>query len=70
MLLHPDLCLCTCQVPSAFWIDDKAKIRGNSLGTLEGILKDAAKKAVPPLCVFIFYDLPNRCTCNSKTCLG
>lgn len=44
------------RVPSAFWIDNKAKIRGEGLGTLEGILKDAGSKPNPPLCVFIFCE--------------
>ena len=30
------------EVPSAYWIDKKDKIRGNSTESLEGILKDAA----------------------------
>ena len=57
-------------VPSAFWIDNKAKIFGRDrLYTLEGILQDAASKLTPPLCVFIFYDLPNR-DCNAKASNG
>jgi len=51
------------QVPSAYWIDVKAKIRGddpNDPRTLEGILKDAASKSPPELVVVIWYDLPNR----------
>merc|ERR1719383_314038 len=51
-------------VPSAFWIDVKSKIRkGNGhpdLSTVEGILEDAAKCDPPHLVVFIVYDLPNR----------
>lgn len=51
-------------VPSAFWIDIKSKIRkGNGhpdLSTVEGILEDAAKCDPPHLVVFIVYDLPNR----------
>jgi cellulose 1,4-beta-cellobiosidase len=58
------------QVPSAFWIDNKDKIHGRDRDyTLEGILHDAASKSVPPLCVFIFYDLPNR-DCNAKASNG
>jgi len=57
-------------IPSAFWIDNYGKIRGsNRLDTLEGILQDAASKSDPPLCVFIFYDLPNR-DCNAKASNG
>lgn len=57
------------KVPSAFWIDNKAKIHGNDLTTLEGILKDAEAKPIPPMCVFIFYDLPNR-DCNAQASRG
>ena len=32
------------KVPSAFWIDNKWKIRGAGLNTLEGILADAAAR--------------------------
>ena len=57
------------KVPSAFWIDNKRKIRGFR-NTLEGILADAAASATPPpLCVFVFYDLPNR-DCNAKASNG
>jgi len=51
-------------VPSAFWIDVKSKIRKGDghpdLSTVEGILEDAAKCDPPHLVVFIVYDLPNR----------
>jgi len=51
-------------VPSAFWIDVKSKIRkGNGhsdLSTVEGILEDAARCDPPHLVTFIVYDLPNR----------
>jgi len=51
-------------VPSAYWIDVKEKIRAkgttDDLRTLEGILQDAASNPQPQLCVFIWYDLPNR----------
>lgn len=57
------------RIPSAFWIDNKAKIRGSGLDTLEGILADAASHAEPPLCVFIFYDLPNR-DCSAMASAG
>ena len=37
--------------PSAYWIDRKAKIRGDTAAqdTLEGILHDAAQRSPPPL---------------------
>ena len=58
------------EVPSAFWIDNKAKIYGRGrLDTLEGILEDSARMPLPQLCVFIFYDLPNR-DCNAKASNG
>jgi len=57
------------QMPSAYWIDNKAKIRGNGTASLEGILADAASKPTPPLVVFILYDLPNR-DCNAKASNG
>jgi len=51
-------------VPSAFWIDVKSKIKkGNGhddLSTVEGILEDAATCDPPSLVTFIVYDLPNR----------
>lgn len=51
-------------VPSAYWIDVKAKIKktggANDHRSLEGILEDAANKTRPQLCVFMWYDLPNR----------
>jgi len=47
-------------VPSAYWIDNKAKIRGSSTDSLEGILKDALTKSPAELVVFIWYNLPNR----------
>jgi len=46
------------KVPSAYWIDTKAKIRGSTTSTVEGILKDASSKQ--ELVVFMWYDLPNR----------
>jgi len=52
------------KVPSAYWIDVKEKIKtGGTVDderTLEGILRDAASKDQPQLCVFMWYDLPNR----------
>jgi cellulose 1,4-beta-cellobiosidase len=56
-------------VPSAYWIDRKDKIKGNSTSTVEGILKDAASKSPPELVVLIFYDLPNR-DCDAKASNG
>lgn len=56
-------------VPSAYWIDVKAKIRGDNTSTLEGILKDAAKKSPAPLVTFIFYDVPNR-DCHASASNG
>jgi cellulose 1,4-beta-cellobiosidase len=51
-------------IPSAFWIDVKSKIRKSSLhpdlSTVEGILENAAACASPPVVTFIVYDLPNR----------
>jgi len=55
--------------PSAYWIDKKDKIKGNSTQTVEGILKDAASKSPPELVVLIFYDLPNR-DCDAKASNG
>jgi len=46
------------KVPSAYWIDTKAKIRGSTTSTVEGILKDASSRQ--ELVVFMWYDLPNR----------
>lgn len=56
-------------VPSAFWIDKKEKIRGSSLNSLEGILADVSKSSVKQTAVFIFYDLPNR-DCNARASNG
>lgn len=51
-------------VPSAFWIDVKSKVRKgnghNDTNTVEGILEDAAKCDPPHLVVLMVYDLPNR----------
>jgi len=46
--------------PSAYWIDVKSKIKGNTTGTVEGILASASSKSPPELVVLIWYDLPNR----------
>ena len=35
------------EVPSAFWVDTKAKVQGNTTDSLEGILADAASKPDP-----------------------
>merc|ERR1712203_937420 len=57
-------------VPSAYWLDHKGKIRGrSSTNTMEGILADAASKSPPELVVFIVYDLPNR-DCHAKASNG
>jgi cellulose 1,4-beta-cellobiosidase len=59
-------------VPSAYWIDKKDKIKAtsaNDTSSLEGILKDAASKPTPPLVVVIWYDLPNR-DCDAKASNG
>merc|ERR1719375_100439 len=47
-------------VPSAYWIDVKAKIDDKSLRGMRGILADAASHATPPLVVLMHYDVPNR----------
>ena len=57
------------EVPSAFWIDKREKIKGSSLDSLEGILADASKKSVKQTAVFIFYNLPNR-DCNARASNG
>lgn len=58
-------------VPSAFWVDTKAKIFISYGGsqTVEGILKDAAYHERPQLVVFILYNLPNR-DCHAKVLQG
>lgn len=56
-------------ISSAYWIDVKAKITGDTTGSVEGILKDAASKSPPQLVVFIVYDLPNR-DCDAKASNG
>jgi cellulose 1,4-beta-cellobiosidase len=55
--------------PTAYWIDKKSKINGTGTDSLEGILMDASKKPVPPLTVFILYNLPNR-DCDSNNSRG
>lgn len=57
------------EVPSAYWIDSKSKLQGNSTESLAGILADAASKTPPELVVLIFYDLPNR-DCDAKASNG
>lgn len=47
-------------VASAYWIDTKSKITGDSTDSMEGILKDAASKGSKQLVTIIVYDLPNR----------
>jgi cellulose 1,4-beta-cellobiosidase len=56
-------------IPSAYWIDKKDKIRGNGTDSLEGILKDASSKSPPEIVVVIWYDLPNR-DCDAKASNG
>lgn len=46
------------KVPSAYWIDVKAKIDDTSLRGMRGILADAQTKK--ELVVFMHYDVPNR----------
>jgi len=57
------------KVPSAYWIDVKAKIRGGGTRSVEGILQDASSKSPPELVVLIWYDLPNR-DCFAKASNG
>mmetsp|Transcript_81409 Transcript_81409/g.239104 ORF Transcript_81409/g.239104 Transcript_81409/m.239104 type:complete len:488 (-) Transcript_81409:373-1836(-) len=57
------------EVPSAYWIDVKAKVNGSSLRSLEGILEDASSKSPPEMVTFIWYDLPNR-DCHAKASNG
>jgi len=57
------------EVPSAYWIDVKAKLRGAGTQSMAGILRDAAAKSPPQLVVFIVYDLPNR-DCHAKASNG
>jgi cellulose 1,4-beta-cellobiosidase len=54
---------------SAYWIDKKNKITGNTTDTMEGILIDASSKSSKQLVVFIVYDLPNR-DCHAKASNG
>ena len=56
-------------VPSAYWLDVKAKILGNSTSSMEGILADASSQSPPHLVTFIVYDLPNR-DCHAKASNG
>lgn len=46
--------------PSAYWIDKKNKIHGDSTDTMEGILSDAVSQGGKKLITFIVYDVPNR----------
>jgi cellulose 1,4-beta-cellobiosidase len=57
------------EVPSAYWLDVKAKITGNDTHSMAGILADAASRPTPPLVTFIVYDLPNR-DCRAKASNG
>jgi len=63
-------------VPSALWIDTKAKLCDTfgSHDTLEGSLASAAGMAASnggraPLCTFVWYNLPNR-DCHAKSSSG
>mmetsp|Transcript_80818 Transcript_80818/g.218888 ORF Transcript_80818/g.218888 Transcript_80818/m.218888 type:complete len:532 (-) Transcript_80818:132-1727(-) len=56
-------------VPSAYWIDVKAKVRGAGTRSLQGILADASARSPPELVVVIWYDLPNR-DCDAKASSG
>merc|ERR1719195_1102176 len=58
-------------VPSAYWIDVKDKIKGSGTRSVEGILRDAMpKEGIPAkLVVLIWYDLPNR-DCFAKASNG
>lgn len=47
-------------ISSAYWLDVKEKVYGNTTFYLQGILEDAKKKAQKQLVTFIIYDLPNR----------
>ncbi|CAE8626734.1 unnamed protein product [Polarella glacialis] len=56
-------------VPSAYWLDSRGKIKGTDTDSMEGIMADAAKKSRPELVTFIVYDLPNR-DCHAKASNG
>jgi len=56
-------------VPSAYWLDTRAKIEGKGPGKMEGILEDAAARPQPELVTFIVYNLPNR-DCHAKASNG
>jgi len=56
-------------VPSAYWLDVKAKIKGTGTTTAQGILTDASKQNPIPVVTFIVYDLPNR-DCHAKASNG
>lgn len=56
-------------IASAYWIDVKSKVNGNTTDTLEGILLDASKKSTKQLVTIIVYDLPNR-DCHAKASNG
>lgn len=45
---------------TALWIDQKAKIQGTDLNTVEGTLRHASAMNPAPLCVFVLHNLPNR----------
>ena len=56
-------------IPSAYWIDKKSKLKGSTTDTLEGILADAAKKPTPPLTVFILCELIYELMRGAHICL-
>lgn len=51
---------------TGIWIDQKAKIEGTDLRTLEGTLRRASAMNPAPLCVFVLHNLPNR-GCNGAS---
>jgi len=57
------------EIASAYWIDRKDKITGNTTRTVEGILADAASKSPAELVVLIWYDFPNR-DCAAAASMG
>ena len=54
--------------PTAFWVDRKAKIRGTTVDTMEGLLLNNSRGA-KQLVVLILYNLPNR-DCNAMASNG
>mmetsp|Transcript_107330 Transcript_107330/g.213059 ORF Transcript_107330/g.213059 Transcript_107330/m.213059 type:complete len:589 (-) Transcript_107330:459-2225(-) len=54
---------------AAYWIETKAKFKGDSPHFLEGILKDAKSQDPVPLVTLVWYNLPNR-DCAAKASIG